>query len=200
MTKRDKVGNQLAQAWQDVIESEYCRGHINSERSLQGHLFAELRQRTRVEGEPSRKIFIEPLVRLSSENRVVRPDIVVCNSQEVICVVELKYTPRGKAQTAKDMRSIGAIAADKEIEISVERYRGPAIRLKPYHISETTLFTWAGVHSGTGEKSEIWTTDDRFAKHYYLELHALTRKDELPRLVCNTNAISKPAGYEAHKS
>lgn len=195
MGKRAKVGRHLAAAWQEVIESEYCRGHVNSERSLQGHLFAALRQRMRAEGEPNRKIFIEPLVRLGPENRVVRPDIVVCNLQEVICVVELKYTPRGKAQTAKDMCSIGAIAADKEIEIAVERYRGPDIRLKPYRISETTLFTWAGVHSGTGEISEIWTTDDRFAKHYYLELHALTRKGELPTLVCNTNAIGKPPGY-----
>ncbi|KAG8150143.1 hypothetical protein BFF94_029220 [Burkholderia catarinensis] len=129
----------------------------------------------------------------------MRPDIVVCNSEEVICVVELKYTPRGTAQTAKDMRSIGAIAADKQIEIAVERYRGPAIRLKPYRISETTLFTWAGVHSGTGEKSDVWTADDRFAKHYYLELHALTRKDESPKLVCNTDALRKPQDFEAYQ-
>ncbi|MFM0009158.1 hypothetical protein [Paraburkholderia sediminicola] len=125
------------------------------------------------------------------EARIVRPDIVICNANEVICVVELKYAPRGKAATEKDMRRIGAIAADQSIEISVERYLGPRIPSKPYRISSTTLFAWAGVHKGSGQQSEVWTRDDRFANHYFLELHALTRTDTEPRLVCNTNAFRR---------
>jgi hypothetical protein len=54
MSKRSRVGHHLANAWQEIIKSEYCRGHINSERSLQGHLFAELRQRMREDGETMR--------------------------------------------------------------------------------------------------------------------------------------------------
>ncbi|WP_232437350.1 hypothetical protein, partial [Burkholderia ubonensis] len=47
------------------------------------------------------------------------------------------------------MRSIRAIAAERNIEILVERYCGPDIRLKSYAISDATLFAWAGVHTGT---------------------------------------------------
>jgi hypothetical protein len=197
MVKRSKVGHCLADAWQNVIKSEYRAGHINSERSLQGHLFAELRHH--MQGEPNRQILIEPRVDLEVEERkrIVRPDIVICNANEVICVVELKYAPRGKAATAKDMQSIGAIAADQTIEISVERYLGPHLPKKRYRISSTTLFAWAGVHKGTGQQSDVWTADDRFANHYFLELHALTKADAEPRLVCNTNAFRRPIGYEA---
>ncbi|CAB3795237.1 hypothetical protein LMG28614_04131 [Paraburkholderia ultramafica] len=197
MVKRSKVGHHLADAWESVIQSEYCTGHINSERSLQGHLFAELLQRMRNANKPSRQIFIEPRIDLGEERRIVRPDIVICNANSVICVVELKYAPRGKAETEKDMRSIGAIAADQTIKISVERYLGPHIPSKEYSISSTTLFAWAGVHKGSGQQSEVWTEDDRFANHYFLELHALTRADAEPRLVCNTNAFRRPTGYEA---
>jgi hypothetical protein len=194
MVKRSKVGHRLAVAWLNVINSEYCAGRINSERSLQGYLFAELRQQMRDDG---RQIFIEPRVDLAAEGRIVRPDIVICNANEVICVVELKYAPRGKAATEKDMQSIGAIAVDQTIEISVERYLGPRIPSKPYRISSTTLFAWAGVHKGGAQQSEVWTADDRFANHYFLELHALTKSDAEPRLVCNTNVFRRPKGYEA---
>ncbi len=195
MVKRSEVGHCLADAWLNVVKTEYCAGHINSERSLQGHLFAELRHQMR--GEPNRQIFIEPRVDLKGEERVVRPDIVICNSNEVICVVELKYAPRGKAATEKDMRSIGAIAADQTIEISLERYLGPPVPSRTYKISSTTLFAWAGVHKGAGQQSDVWTADDKFANHYFLELHALTKADAEPRLVCNTNAFRRPTGYEA---
>src|ERR1700680_2068495 len=160
MVKRSKVGHHLAKAWLNVIDAEYCAGHINSERSLQGYLFAELRQQ--MKEEPNRRILIEPRIDLKSENRIVRPDIVVCNASNVICVVELKYAPRGKADTEKNMRSIGAIAADQTVEISVERYLGPRLPSKPYSISDTTLFVWAGVHKGTGQQSNVWTADDKF--------------------------------------
>lgn len=195
MVKRSKVGHLLADAWRNVIKSEYCNGHINSERSLQSHLFAELRHQ--IQSGPKRQIFIEPRVELQSEKRVVRPDIVICNADEVICVVELKYAPRGKAETSKDMRSISAIAADKAVKISIDRYLGPHIPSKPFAISRTTLFAWAGVHRGSGEQSEVWKTDDKFSNHYFLELHALTTPDVDPKLVCNTDAFRPSKEYES---
>jgi hypothetical protein len=149
-----------------------------------------------MQSEPNRQIFIEPRVDLEVEARIVRPDIVICNANEVICVVELKYAPRGKAATDKDMQSIGAIAADQTIEILVERYLGPRLPSKRYRISSTTLFAWAGVHKGIGQQSDVWTADDRFANHYFLELHALAKADAEPQLVCNTNAFRRPKGYE----
>lgn len=190
--RRSKLGREFATAWQTVVAEDYANGRINSEHSLQAVLFAALKE----SGNSKRHIFIEPCVRLSNSGKLIRPDMMICNGKEVIAVVELKFTPRGKALTKKDMNSISAIASDSNIAIKTERYRGIELPPREFTISETTLFVWAGIHSGGGAQSTVWNNLG-FKNHYFLELHALTKKNEDPRLICNTNAFRCLEGFES---
>ncbi|AOI72479.1 hypothetical protein WI32_10880 [Burkholderia ubonensis] len=133
-----------------------------------------------------RQVFIEPTLNLNGS--VIRPDMMICNAREVICVLELKYVPRGRADTTKDMRSISSIARASELTVALERYRGPELTRPPFKVSGTVLFAWAGIHCGDTEPAQEWK-DPAFADHYFLELHAVTTEGEVPQLRYNTNAL-----------
>jgi hypothetical protein len=195
MAQRSKIGNHLIEAWKRTVENEYCNGHINSERSLQAVLFANLRA-VFAEHEAARRIFIEPTVQLP-DRTIIRPDIVICNAREAICFLELKYAPRAKADTTKDMRSISSIARSEGISISLERYRGPKLPPMSLGVSKTVLFAWAGIHAGSAEPSVVWA-DPAFKNHFHLELHARTKDGHTPDERYNTNALRvKDAPVEA---
>ena len=186
MPRRSKIGNQLIEAWTQTVEEDYCSGHINSERSLQALLLANLKGI--FDGsENKRHAFVEPTVKLS-DGRLIRPDMMICNAREVICVLELKYAPRGIADTTKDMRSISSIARASELSVALERYRGPELPRLSFNVSRTVLFAWAGIHCGDSEPAREWT-NPAFAEHYFLELHAVTTEGRAPKLRYNTNAL-----------
>lgn len=187
MARRSKLGGHLVEAWRRTIKEDYCKGHINSERSLQALLVANLRTVFREEV-IDRRIFVEPAIRLH-DGRLIRPDIVVCNAREAICFVELKYAPRGIASTAKDMRSISAIARSEDISIALQRYRGPQLPPMVFRMSKATLFAWAGIHAGDTAPSTLWDTDEAFADHFYLEMHAKTIRGSAPEERYNTDAL-----------
>jgi hypothetical protein len=106
----------------------------------------------------------------------------------VICVLELKYVPRGIVDTAKDMRSISAIAQASKLSVALERYRGPNLPQLSFDVSKTVLFAWAGIHCGDTKPAPQWR-DPTFAAHYFLELHAATEEGRVPKLRYNTNAL-----------
>ena len=186
MPRRSKIGNQLIEAWRQTIEKDYCSGHINSERGLQALLLANLKA-VFESGKTKRQMFIEPTVKLP-DGSIIRPDMMICNAREVICVLELKYVPRGSADTTKDMHSISSIARASELSVALERYRGPDLPRPPFEVSRTVLFAWAGVHCGGTEPAPEWK-DPAFAEHFFLELHAVTTEGEVPQLRYNTNAL-----------
>ena len=64
MPRRAKIGNPLILAWERTIQNDYCAGDVNSERSLQALLFANLSAGFEEEG-VGRRVFIEPTVGLS---------------------------------------------------------------------------------------------------------------------------------------
>lgn len=185
MPKRTGIRNQLIRAWEQTVRSDYCSGHINSERSLQASLFANLRTVLK-EDDVQRHVFIEPTLKVSDGN-IVRPDIMVCNAREAICFLELKYVPRGKVDTSKDMRSLTSIARSTDMSVSLERYRGPKLPPMSFKISKTVLFAWAGIHCGEPEPAEAWS-DPAFREHFHLELHAVTSEGQQPRLHYHTDA------------
>ncbi|MCI0152230.1 hypothetical protein KNO81_41225 [Paraburkholderia sediminicola] len=193
--RRTKIGNQLIEGWKRTVALDYCNGHVNSERSLQALFFSNLRT-VFEEDETQRRFFIEPTVRLSDDS-IVRPDIVICNSREAICILELKYGPRAIVNTAKDMRSLSSIACSKDISIALERYRSPKHGPLSFALSKNVLFAWAGIHAGTAEPSQVWS-DPAFQGHYYLELHAITRDGDVPTERYNKNAhLLEDAPFDA---
>jgi hypothetical protein len=60
----------------------------------------------------NRLMFIEPRIVIATGGGqvVVLPNIVICNSRQVIGVIELKYAPRARPRYNKDIAALAALA------------------------------------------------------------------------------------------
>jgi hypothetical protein len=185
MKQRAKLKSQILSAWQSCICDDYCQQRINSERSLQASFWSRLNNKL----SHNRRTFIEPRmpVDLGSSQKIYIPDIVICNSRQIIGVIELKYLPRSKPRYEKDVNNLADIAKHKSgIILSNERFWGPAVDSRKYTLAENVLFVWASVHAGS---EDTWDEDVRaFAakrkelQECFLELHAQTDKNRLPTI------------------
>jgi hypothetical protein len=94
-------------------------------------------------------MFIEPCMSVPGAGRQARfPDIVICNTREVIGIIELKYQPRGKPSWSKDLATFHWVTENKDrISISNVRFRGVGADPRSYPLSKTILYVWAGVHA-----------------------------------------------------
>lgn len=182
MTQRRLLQRQLISAWQQCIEGDYCNQRINSERSLQASFWSHINERL----PKTRRLFIEPslTIRSSSGTKKVFPDIVICNTREVISVVELKYLPRAKPKYQKDIDSLAMIARyRKKITIANDRFRGSERDATVYSLSKSILFVWAGVHAEEKtDEQALFSAGKRSLNNCYLQLHAVTQKDETPKV------------------
>ena len=135
-------------------------------------------------------MFIEPSLTITENGlaRKIIPDLVICNTREVIGVIELKYTPRGHPRYAKDVASLAAIAKCREgIIISNDRYRGLAVNDKEYSLSKHILFVWAGVHAPringlNSDGSQLYSEAYEELKGCCVELHAETSLYASPKV------------------
>lgn len=177
---RNRLRKQIIEAWTASIETDYQRQRINSERSLQASLWSQLNQRLDVR---TRRMFIEPSVTLNTKagTKTLYPDLVICNSKQIIAVIELKYQPRIQPSYRKDIETLRLIASHRsEINLSNSRYRGTEADSKAYSLARETLFVWAGVHratSSSGDRQTLQPFNTGIAElaDCYLELHASTR-------------------------
>ena len=177
---RNRLRKQIIEAWTASIETDYQRQRINSERSLQASLWSQLNQRLDAR---TRRMFIEPAVTLSMKagTKTLYPDLVICNSKQIIAVIELKYQPRIQPSYHKDVETLRLIAAHRsEINLSNSRYRGTEVDSKAYGLAREAIFVWAGVHrepncvSGN-DSVAILTASTPELRGSFLELHASTR-------------------------
>lgn len=175
MKGRQLIKSQIIEAWEECINTDYSNQRINSERSLQASLWSQLNQRLG----SNRRLFIEPGMSARDHNEVkqVYPDIVVCNSREVIAVIELKYLPRKKPDYRKDINTLDLIARHRHsMSISNDRYRGENIDSREYTLSKNILFVWAGIHAANQAQSEpLFSEEYSNLDNCYLQLHAATR-------------------------
>lgn len=182
MGRRNPLKNIIIEAWRDCIDNDYLRQRINSERSLQASFWAQLNQRLPV----TRRIFIEPPVIIKTRNGVKKliPDIVVCNTSEVISVIELKYLPRGQPRFAKDIESLALIAQKrKQISISNSRFRGAEADSRRYSLSNNILFVWAGIHAQPKQEiAGLYSTGYKTLANSFVQLHAETRHNDKPKI------------------
>jgi hypothetical protein len=134
-------------------------------------------------------MFIEPCIVIETKTgiKIVFPDLVICNTKEVIGVIELKYQPRAKPNYMKDIATLSSIAKHrKNISISNQRFRGQPIDETIYSLSKNILFVWAGVHASINSinKNDAPLYSARYNKLQgcFLELHAETRTNSLPKI------------------
>lgn len=183
MNRRGLLRQQITEAWNSVIKADFHRQRINSERSLQASLWSKL---DGILPPESRRMFIEPHLKVTTstvDGQVAQecryPDIVICNTREVIGIVEIKYLPRAQPNWKKDSQTFSWIHNNRDkIVIQNIRHRGVAADDREYRLSKDVLFVWAGVH----RPSNIDFTqhiDQSLAKHF-LERHAITRDGKHP--------------------
>lgn len=145
MSNRMPLRRSITEAWQSVIEKDYNPGRINSERSLQAALWSRLSRRLPAK---SRRMFIEPRLSLLAAPGEARcPDIAICNTRQVIGIIELKYQPRVLPTWQKDVATFRWIEAHRErLSVSNLRYLGDRGDVREYGFAPNILYVWAGVH------------------------------------------------------
>ena len=180
MKQRNLLKNQIIHAWNDCITEDYYSQRINSERSLQASFWSHLNKLL----SKNRRLFIEPGMSITVNNQLKRmvPDIVVCNTKEVISVIELKYIPRGQPKYKKDIENLSLISENRgQIAISNVRFRGEKKDSHIYTLSKNILFVWAGVHNTEKNNDKpLYSEGYESLCSCYLQLHAETNKNSEP--------------------
>ena len=170
MHKRTTFRDQLKQAWKSTIEEHYNAQLINSEHGLQTYFFIELRKQ--FEG-TNRQIYIEPQMRFAKDLRR-HPDLVICDSEEIIGIVELKYKPRGRAEHVKDVETLRLAVEYKDtLTISNDRFLGVVANDKRYPLSASAVLCWAAVYTGRPIALKD-PTKVAESGHHFLQLDART--------------------------
>jgi hypothetical protein len=171
MKNRTMLRTQIDEAWLACIAEDYNRQRINSERSLQASFWSQLNKRLHTE---TRRMFIEPGMKSESDTRY--PDIVICNTEKVIAIIELKYTPRAIPNWQSDLETFDWVVKHLgEITVSNKRFRGAAVDDHEYKLADDLVFVWAGIHMPSEERLGSHIAEDSALP--FMELHHQTNVD-----------------------
>ena len=186
MTNRGLLRRHLRNAWVSTMQEVYTQQLISSERALQVHFAARLMEAFKAD-RVRRSVFVEPRIALDGGQRI-HPDLLVCNSREVIGAIELKYQPNVPPRFSKDFATLGALAKGcTSIRLENRRYRGPGRGELGYQLSANPLFVWAGVYRSPPQEippAKVTSID----ASQLLILHAVTRTDDEPAVYAKSGS------------
>lgn len=179
MTQRKPLRTQLIGAWKETIDI-YQKQLINSEHGLQVYFCsALLRAFEKDDVELKRRIFVEPKVSATNIPKSRYPDVVICNTERVIGVVELKYAPRAVAKYEKDKDTFEFVAEhSNNLTISNDRFLGITTDNRKYPLASDAILCWAGVYCGPAINLHDKILPPLRAR--LLQLDAITAKNEIP--------------------
>lgn len=215
MNKRNLLRTHLLSAWKKTIQGPYQSQQINSEHGLQVYFCMHLLNEFKSHNEKNssgqsehdfgiiRRIFVEPhisLQRKEPESKDMRlfPDVLICNRDKIICVIELKYLPRGRASFKKNVDTLRASFKkdlntlkeiyesqknDEVITIVNERFLGKHNKetTKSYSLANDAIFCWAGVY--TGERYDLSKEKEgETIGNCFLQMDAITEYGEDPKI------------------
>jgi hypothetical protein len=187
MKKRNLIKSQIIKAWEKSINIDYSNQRINSERSLQAAFWSHLNHLI----SKNRRLFIEPCMTISTKKgkKKIYPDIVVCNTKQVISVIELKYLPRTNPKYTSDIKKLAMIAKNRRIiSIANVRFRGTEKDSREYTLSKNILFVWAGIHTEQNQNNNtLYSNGYKSLENCYLQLHAETEFNSKPKIYVKTN-------------
>jgi hypothetical protein len=186
MTNRGLLRRHLRNAWVSTMQEVYKQQLISSERALQVHFAARLMEAFKAD-RVRRYVFVEPRIMLDEGHRI-HPDLLVCNSREVIGAIELKYQPNVPPRFLKDFATLDALAEGcTSIRLENRRYRGPGRGELGFQLSANPLFVWAGVYRSP--RQDIRPTDPTaIDPSQLMVLHAVTRVDDEPKLFARSGS------------
>lgn len=145
MSNRSPLRKQLSTAWHQTLSGPYQNQLINSKRGLQVH-FCHALMREFEDAKVERRLFIEPTVILGADG-IRCPELVICNSQRIIGVVEFKYGPRTVPEYTKDLETLALLVKHAgAVTLSNERFRGKGSS-KTYPLAEDAVLCWAAVYA-----------------------------------------------------
>ena len=183
MSQRKILRDDLRFTWNSVIEHQYTNRRIDSEASLQVHFAAALLGRFESEGR-TRRIFVEPTIKILSPKLHKIPDLLICNQRSIIGMVELKYKPRGRVDYRKDLETLLALSEQRlEFSVSNARYLGPKKVGKVFSLAPNAVLCWAAVYRGKRVADESFLRAE--AREEFLALHALT-SEEHEAFICTS--------------
>lgn len=178
MSNRIPLRRQLSAAWQYTLSGPYQNQLINSERGLQVHFCHALMREFEKAG-VERRLFIEPTVILGSDG-IRCPDLVICNSQRIIGVVEFKYLPRAVPEYTKDLDTLALLLRHADaLMLSNERFRGEGSP-KTYSLAEDAVLCWAAVYADNFIEMQHASLS-RFGEQF-LRLDAITHESAPPTI------------------
>lgn len=186
MAKRYLLRRQLFRSWQETIENQYQYQQINSERGLQVSFCSALMSKFDEKG-LNRRLFIEPRLRTRNGTRGPMPDVVICSTRKIIGIVELKYAPKGKPKVSKDLNTFKwAHSKQKGILLANNRFLGVPYDETQYTLASDVVLCWAGIHNGIRDVPYPLNQQvPARLKSNFMELHAITSKDQEPRITSN---------------
>lgn len=178
MSTRTPLRKQLSTAWRQTLTGPYQNQLINSERGLQVHFCHALMREFESAG-IERRLFIEPTVKLGADG-VRCPDLIICNSQRIIGIVELKYAPRAVPDYTKDLETFALLASHaNSITLANERFRGEGAS-KTYLLADDAVFCWAAVYAG--ELIEMPSQSISTLAGRFFRLDAITHESAPPTI------------------
>lgn len=175
MAHRKKLREYLKMAWSEALAA-YASRLINSERGLQVHFCAALLQC--VGNNRQTKLFIEPKVKFG--DKWVHPDVVICNRDRIVAVVELKFAPRGRPSADKDIATLMKFhRASGKTRLLNERYLGPTTT-KEYPVASDAILGWAAIYRGPA--IDLPPKNTASIGNKFLLLQALTASNKNPEI------------------
>lgn len=181
MKSRNVLRAQFWRAWSTTISKRYDSQLINSERGLQGYFCAALLDEF-AKSNPNRRLFIEPKLSFASGASGRHPDVVVCDTKQIVGIVELKYVPRGRPAYAKDLETLRlAVENAKTLKLSNERFRGVSVGSRPYPLAEDAVLCWAAVYAGDAMDLRPYFSGSDIGSRF-LQLNAVTAAGKLATL------------------
>jgi hypothetical protein len=179
MSNRTPLRKQLTSAWQQTLTGPYQSQLINSERGLQVHFCHALMREFEMAGS-ERRLFIEPTVMLGIDG-IRCPDLIICNSQRIIGVVEFKYAPRAVPEFTKDLETLALLTKHaSSITLANERFRGEGLS-KTYPLADDAVLCWAAVYADTLIDLQHWSLPSLAGR--FMRLDAVTHESAPAKII-----------------
>lgn len=178
-SRRTLLRSQLRQAWERTAKENYAKGLIHSERALQVFFCLHLADVFADSG-TNRLLMVEQVVKAAGERRY--PDLLVCNRDKIIGVVEFKFTPRIHPETNKDLGTLAALAKDDRVEVVRLRYRGPKLPKTSFILAQNSVRCWAGLYAAP--RIDLDPEVTAAIGSQFMRLDAVTHADRAPDIHC----------------